>query len=231
MSDAARDLFGEQLLPVAKGRQLPLPLGWRAADADSDTPFLIGDSNRAAARHILDHARWTAPATVLVGPPGSGRSLLGRAFLASGGGELVDDLSSADQETVFHAWNRAQGGGGRLLVIAASAADIATISLPDLRTRLASAPMVEIGAPDACLTRDLIERLLNARGLNPAPRLGSYVAARIDRSYAAIHAAVVAIDARALASGQGATITAARAALIEAGLYEAETDSESPEPA
>ena len=230
MSEAARDLFGEQLMPVAKGRQLPLPLGWRAAEAGQDAPFLIGDSNRAAVQHILDHVRWTAPATVLVGPPASGRSLLGQAFLASGGGELVDDLATADEEALFHAWNRAQASGARLLVIAASAAQIAAIGLPDLRTRLASAPLVEIGAPDACLTRDLIERLLNARGLNPAPQLGSYVAARIERSYAAIHAAAAAIDARALASGHGASIAVARAALIEAGLYETGTDSESPEP-
>ncbi len=227
----ARDLFGDALVSASRSRQLPLPLGWRAADAGSDTPFLIGDSNRTAVQHILDHRCWIAPATVLVGPRGSGRTLLGQAFIASGGGELIDNLASADEIALFHAWNRAQGGGARLLVIAASPTEVAAISLPDLRTRLASAPMVEFGAPDACLTRDLIERLLNARGLNPAPQLGSYVAARIERSYAAIHAAVAAIDAHALASGQGASIAIARAALIEAGLYEAGTESESPEPA
>jgi chromosomal replication initiation ATPase DnaA len=97
---------------------------------------------------------------------------------------------------------------------------------------LATAPIVEIALPNACLTRDLVEQLLVQRGLQPAPQLGSYIAARIERSYAAIHAAVAAIDAHALAHGGGAGIRTARAALIAAGLYDGTAlDSDSPEPA
>jgi chromosomal replication initiation ATPase DnaA len=122
--------------------------------------------------------------------------------------------------------------GDRMLILTESREPIEAIALPDLRTRLATAPVLEIGAPDACLTRDLVEHLLVQRGLNPAPQLGSYVAARIERSYAAIHAAVEAIDAQVLAHGGTAGIRNARAALIAAGLYDGGTDdSDSTEPA
>lgn len=231
-SDDSRDLFGETLAPARKGRQLPLPLGWRSSGSDRVPQFIVGDSNRVAVQHVLGHVDWAMPASLLIGPPHSGKSLLGRMFVESGGGELVDGLADVDEATLFHAWNRARESGERLLVIAESANEVAAIALPDLKTRLATAPVVEVGVPDACLARDLIEQLLVQRGLNPVPQLGSYVAARIERSYVAIHAAVAAIDAFALAHGGGAGIRNARAALIAAGLYDgAANDSDSPEPA
>lgn len=231
-SQDSRDLFGETLAPARKGRQLPLPLGWRSNESVTAPHFIVGDSNRVAVQHVLGHVDWMMPASLLIGPPQSGKSLLGQMFLESGGGELLDGLAGADEALLFHAWNRAKESGKRLLIIAGSAEEIAAIALPDLKTRLATAPQVGIGAPDVCLTRDLVEQLLVQRGLQPAPQLGGYVAARIERSYAAIHAAVAAIDAHALAHGGGAGIRNARAALIAAGLYDdAAHDSDSPEPA
>jgi hypothetical protein len=228
MSGDATDVSGRrQAAPL--GRQLPLPLAWRGDKAD-DAPFLIGAGNEQAARHILSDAAWPAPATLLVGPRHSGRSTLARVFAGRGLGEVVDTLEQADEEAVFHAWNRARDNHGKLLVIADSAAAVAAVRLPDLRTRLAAAPVLAIDAPDLCLTRDLVAHLLAERGLNPPPPLGAYVAARIERSYAAIHAAVAAIDTAALAAGRGASIATARAALIGAGLYAgAEPSSDSPE--
>lgn len=220
-AEPPRDLFGEGVLRPERGRQLPLPLAWGQGGEDSPAPFLTGESNRHAARHVLGWREWAAPATLLVGPPLSGRSTLAALFAGSGGGEVIDPLARAEEEAVFHAWNRAAEGPGRLLVVADSPASIAAIRLPDLRTRLASAPVATIGPPDACLSRDLIAHLLGQRGLNSAPQLDAYVAERIERSYRAIHAAVDAIDAAALATGGGATIPVARAALIAAGLYDA----------
>ncbi|QJQ32674.1 chromosomal replication initiator DnaA [Sphingomonas lacunae] len=155
---------------------------------------------------------------------------MGRMFLAAGAGELIDGLAGADEELVFHAWNRAQTNGHKLLIIADSENDLSAIRLPDLVTRMAATPLVCIAAPDACLVRDLIEHLLVQRGLMPAPQLGSYVAARLDRSYVAIHAAVDAIDAASLASGSQPGIRIARTALIDSGLYMPDaTASDSPE--
>jgi hypothetical protein len=232
MTEPLRDLFGIGLPAPSQRRQLQLPLAWRAPAANTRVRFLTGESNMVAARHVLGVDPWTAPATILTGPSRSGRSTLGRLFAERVGGDWFDDAESAEEESLFHAWNRAAAQGSRLLVVAGAPAWLDTIRLPDLRTRLASAPHVAFDTPDSCLTRDLVEWLLIERGHAPAPRLGSYVAARIERSYAAVHAVVAAIDSMALASGQGATIAIARAALAETGLYDrhASINSESPEP-
>lgn len=216
--DEAWDLFGQRLPSVSTVRQLPLPLAWPKGTAGALT-FQVGESNRHAVEHLQRFADWMTPASILLGPPGSGRSTLGQIFATGDGGEVVDGLSAADEEAVFHAWNRAQAEDGRLLVIADSLEQVQSVRLADLRTRLATAPVVEIGAPDACLVRDLVEHLLVRRGLMPAPQLGNYVAARLDRSYGAIHAAVEAIDLASLSSGTPPGIRIARKALIDAGLY------------
>lgn len=216
-----RDLFGRRVAPRSgtTARQLPLPLAW-SGQVRNLVAFQIGDSNRRAVEHIQRFSEWTAPASVLLGPACSGRSTLAAMFLAAEAGEVVDGLIDADEEAVFHAWNRAQTSGQKLLIIADDLRDLAGVRLPDLATRLATAPVVHITEPDTCLIRDLIEHLLVQRGLIPAPQLGSYVAARLERSYAAIHAAVDAIDAASLATGGQPGIRIARAALIEAGLYD-----------
>lgn len=230
---AARDLFGRPVSqPVSSipARQLPLPLAWSHTGQGSTALFQISQSNRNAVRHIQRFAEWPTPASILVGPPQSGRSTLGGMFLAASGGELIDGLSGVDEAALFHAWNRAQSTGYPLLIIADDVAQIAAIRLPDLATRLSTAPIVTIDAPDPCLIRDLVDHLLVRRGLNPAAQLGSYVAARLDRSYAAVHAAVDAIDAASLATGRAPGIRIARAALIDAGLYAPSSDdSDSPE--
>lgn len=223
--EQAQDLFGRST-PVAgpRVRQLPLPLAWpgqRAADAPA---FLMGESNADAARHVQRFAEWASPASILIGPHGSGRSTLGALFLAAGGGAVIDPLRGADEAQLFHQWNRAQAAGQHLLIIADEADDLTAIQLADLKTRLATAPVLRIGAPDACLTRDLIDHLLTARGLHTGPQVASYVAARIERSYAAIHAAVAVIDAHGLATGSQPGIRAVRTALLAAGLLDAQVD-------
>ena len=216
----ALDLFGR---PVAarKGRaqQLALPLAWAGQNGGSAPDFLVSDSNREAVRRLFE-GDWGTPALVLTGPAGSGRSTLAAMAAERLGCTVVDPLEDADEEALFHAWNRVREEGGQLLVVASSPASIEALAIPDLRTRLRASPLAEIAAPDACLTRDLVELLLARRGLVPGPQLGSYVAARIERSYAAIHNAVAAIDAASFASGAAPGIRLARNALIEAGLYD-----------
>lgn len=216
------DMFGRPLAEQPPLKQLPLPLGWHHAEPSS-AGFIISESNRDAAQLVAHPDRWGGPALLLVGPPRSGKSLIARQFADSGLGDVIDPLATADPTALFHRWNVASEHGGRLLIICGSVAEIDALPLPDLRTRLASAPVAKFEQPDACLIRDLVDAQLTQRGLAPAPGLGNYVAARIERSYEATHSAVTAIDAAALAAGGGATISRARAALIAAGLYGAAT--------
>lgn len=214
-----RDLFGRRITERPAGRQLPLPLGWAASAHGTDPVFLTGDSNAEAVLHIQRFADWPSPASVLVGPPGSGRSTLARLFAEASGGEVIDPFAGSEEIAVFHAWNRAQAERLPLLLVADDEAELVAVRLPDLATRLATAPVVRFGAPDLALSAALIDRLLLARGVHLATPVGGYVAARIDRSYAAIHAAVAAIDAHSFAGSKAAGLRNVRAALIAAGLY------------
>ncbi len=214
----ARDMFGARIVSAPTVRQLPLPLAWTASGA-GDHGFVAGAANRDAVA-LLFGDDWHGPAMLLTGPAGSGKSALAAAFAARGLGRVIDPLEEADETALFHAWNRARDAGGeRLLIVTRDEGAKDRVTLPDLRTRLASAPVAVIGAPDACLVRDMIDALIARRGLTAAPALGSYVAARLERDYASVHAAVAAIDARALAKREAATIALARAALTDAGLF------------
>ncbi len=214
MDDA--DLFGDMRGRASRAKQLALPLAWRALDRTAKDGILIDDSNAPVARHLAAAASWTGPAAILAGPPRSGKSLFGRIFAATGSGETIDDLTSVAEADIFHAWNRAVTGNHALLIITPSLEIIDAVQLPDLRTRLASAPVLQIGMPEVPLMAALVERLLAERGLAATPQIGTYVAERIDRCYAAVHAVVEAIDALAMATGRPLTIGLARQVLQHA---------------
>ncbi len=200
----------------APAPQLVLPLDWRTRD---QAGFLVSSSNMAAVRHLEHPATWPVPAAILVGPALSGRSLLGKAFAAATGGTVIDDAERAPDVQLFHAWNAAmRTGAPPLLMIAGMPPAQWPVQLPDLRSRLNAAPVVTIAQPDDALMVALIERHFAARGTLIEPRLPAFVAPRIERSYAAVMAAVDAIDAAALAARRRITRALARTTLIAAGL-------------
>ncbi|UYY78144.1 DnaA/Hda family protein [Sphingomonas sp. R1] len=163
--------------------QLRLPLGLPEV---SETDFLVSDSN-ARAVHQLEHwATWPVMAALLVGPRKSGRSLLARIFAAKTGASIIDDAERADETALFHAWNRAQGERRPLLIVADAAPPLWEVTLPDLRSRLAASPLLEIGPPDDALIPLLLERAFTRHLLHAAPNVIAWVAARIERSHLAI---------------------------------------------
>lgn len=196
-------------------RQLPLPLVW--SDRAAEGGFLIGASNEDAVRYVLAPEAWTIPVTLLTGPEGAGKSHLGRLFAARTNGVVVE-YAEMDEEAVFHAWNRALSNNHPMLVISRDDAMVDKVSLPDLRTRLSSTPHLTIAMPDVMLATALLERMLAERGLAVTGKLASFVAQRIERSYAALHRATAAIDAAAMGSGRVLGERLVRDALIAAGL-------------
>jgi chromosomal replication initiation ATPase DnaA len=187
--------------------QFTLPLAWPAPDGDG---FIVGEPNQAAVRLLEEVASWPAPVVLLTGPPRSGRSLLARRFAArQPGARVIDDAEDEEEEVLFHAWNAATVTTPLLLVASAPLAAW-RVALPDLASRLAATPHAAIAPPDDALLAALIEKLLIERG-RPAPRgLVGTIAARIERSYAAIERAVVMLDQ---AAGARLTVPAARSLL------------------
>lgn len=196
--------------------QIALPLDWPMADRDED--FLISDANRIAFDHLKRWSLWPVMATLITGPRKSGKSLLGRIFVRKTGGRLFDDAEKHDEESLFHAWNEAQSRRRPLLLIADSPPPAWEVGLPDLRSRLAATPHVEIGDPDDDLIANLIMKLLGDRGIAVPPELPEFLVPRIERSYVAVLQVVEALDRAVLSHHRRMTVALAKRALQESGM-------------
>ncbi len=194
--------------------QIALPLDWPVADREQD--FLLSDANRAAFDHLRRWALWPVMATIVTGPRKSGRSLLGRIFARKTGGRLVDDAERQDEEAIFHAWNDAQARHKPLIIVADAPPPAWAIALPDLRSRLAATPHVEIGLPDDALIAQLVVKLLGDRGIAVARDIADYLVPRIERSYVSVLRVVDLLDQAMLSHHRRLTIPLARQALEEA---------------
>src|SRR5688572_21758855 len=172
--------------------QIALPLNWPVADGDED--FLISEANRAAFEHLKRWAVWPVMATLLTGPRKSGRSLLGRIFVRKTGGRLFDNAEEHSEEALFHAWNEAQERRKPLLIVADAAPPLWQVALPDLRSRLAATPHIQIGDPDDALIGGLVVKLLGDRGIAAPAEVADYLVPRIERSYVAVQQVVDLLD-------------------------------------
>lgn len=195
--------------------QFPLPLSWDGGSAER--AFLLSECNAHVARHLDRWADWPVRTSVLVGPPRSGKTTLGNHFARNSGGRVIDNADRRGDEALFHAWNDAQTGGTPLLLIADHPPAAWGVTLPDLRSRLSAAPVVEIGPPDEALILALVEAHLAHVGIAYAPDLPAYLQRRIERSYAAVAQALDLLVHANLASGRRLTVPLAKEALQSAG--------------
>ncbi|MDP5278475.1 chromosomal replication initiator DnaA [Sphingomonas sp. DG1-23] len=197
--------------------QMRLPLGLPEA---RETEFLVGESNSRAVHQLEHWATWPVMSALLVGPRKSGRSLLARIFAAKSGGRIFDDADRASEAEVFHAWNAAQQERRPLLIVAEAPPPIWQVKLPDLRSRLAASPLLELGPPDDLLVPQLIERAFERHLLHAKPDLIAWLSKRIERSHVAILRVADALESE---SDNRLSIPAVRAALAQNGLI-TETD-------
>ena len=196
--------------------QIALPLNWPVADGDED--FLISEANRAAFEHLKRWSVWPVMASLLTGPRKSGRSLLGRIFVRKTGGRLFDNGEEHEEEAIFHAWNEAQELRRPLLIIADAAPPLWQVALPDLRSRLAATPHIEIADPDDSLIGNLIVKLLGDRGIAAPAELPDYLVPRIERSYVAVQQVVETLDKALLSHHRRISVAMVRGVLTEAGM-------------
>lgn len=188
--------------------QLPLPIAWSRRGGPES--LLIHDANAEAIALIRSWPRWPSPATLLVGPARSGRSLIAQMFTAETGGTVIDDAQSVDEQRLFHLWNEARDSGHPLLLVAEAAPPEWQVKLPDLRTRLATAGVARILSPDHAILVALIVHGLETAGSAFAPDLPEFLARRVPRTYEAVDALLIALNEMSLATGQKISIAAAR---------------------
>lgn len=199
------------------GEQLPLVFSHAAASGRDD--LLVSDRLAAAVAIIDSWPNWPSPVVILTGPAGSGKSHLAEiwrqlsgardippvegaeaALEAARGPVLFEDADREgfDEVELFHVINSVRENGRSLLITSRSWPLSWPVGLPDLRSRLKAATMVEIGEPDEELLSQVIVKLFSDRQLNIDDKIAGYIVQRMERSLAAAQDIVDRIDRLAL---------------------------------
>jgi chromosomal replication initiation ATPase DnaA len=199
--------------------QLALALGHTESHARED--FLPGPSNSDALALIERWPDWPDRIIVLVGPSGAGKSHLAAIWAGAAGARFVagrsldsatlpsslatgalvlEDLAEErlDQRRLFHLLNLAREERAFVLITARTPPAGWRLDIPDLASRLRALPVVAVTPPDDALLRAVIVKLFADRQLAVDEGLVTYLASRIERSFAGARAAVDALDREAL---------------------------------
>jgi chromosomal replication initiation ATPase DnaA len=203
-----------------RAEQLPLALTHDSANGRDD--LLIAAPVSAAVAIIDAWPNWKAPVTILTGPAGCGKSHLASiwrekagatdihpktgahaAETAALGPVLFEDADRAgfDENELFHVINSVRENRTSLLMTARLWPMSWPVALPDLRSRLKAATVVEIGEPDEDLIGQVIIKLFADRQLHIDDRIVAYIVARMERSMEAAQGIVDRLDRLALARG------------------------------
>ncbi len=213
--------------------QLPLAFGHVPSLAEDD--FLVAPCNAEAHAWVAAPVRWPGPASILVGPAGSGKTHLAHLFARAGGGVLIsaadvtpeasrpllesvpvlavedcDRPGVLDEVALFHLINQGRELGRFLLLTARTPPAAWAVRLPDLRSRLLAMPVASIGAPDDALLAALLVKLFDDRQLRIGEDVVHFLVGRMERSFAACADLVERLDRAALAGRRSVTVPLAR---------------------
>ena len=220
--------------------QLPLDLNHRPAFDRAD--FLVAPSNETAVAMIDRWPDWQGNTLILHGPAASGKSHLGAVWQARSHAARLstDELDSADtviagaghillesgdfaigtrdgEAGLLHIYNMIRETGGSLLITMRARPQALGFALPDLASRLRAQPCVAIDQPDEQLLGAVIIKMFHDRQLQIGADVLNYILPRMERSFAAAHALVEAVDKRALAEKRAITIPLVRQIMMEQG--------------
>ena len=217
-------------------RQIPLALP--VVERRGREDWIVSTSNTAATDLVERWPDWPSDVVLLIGPRGSGKSHLARVFADLSGAILVaaadlatrDPLDLAahealvvedagegvDERALFHLLNAVRQSGATLLITARAHPALWGLTLPDLLSRLRAATPVELAEPDDELLAALLAKLFADRQTVVDPAVISYVARRMERSFAAAVGLVEALDRTALAA-KGPITRAVAARVLDGG--------------
>ena len=180
-------------------RQIALPID--SLRRDSPGSLIVTPCNAAVVRVLSNQADWAGHCAILIGPMRCGKSVMARHFAANPDCTVIDNAEVAGEEALFNAWNYAAEHGERLLLVSHLAPSRWDIALPDLRSRLGSAQLLEIGPPDDELISHLLQKHFQDRGIALTPEVLAFVTRRIERRYSVVEQ--FAKDGNALAMARG----------------------------
>jgi len=211
-------------------RVQPRQLAFALPHAESLTRdnFLEGPANEAGLALVERWPDWPNRIMLLVGPEGAGKSHLAAIWAEEAGARsisahaltlaavpgalatgalVVEDLKPADfdERAMFHLMNLAREDEAFVLMTARVPPSAFEVELRDLKSRLRAVPTVPLLPPDDLLLRALIVKFCADRQMSIDETVVSYLASRIERSYAAARSAVDLLDTEALRQGRPVT--------------------------
>ena len=223
------------------GRVQPRQLAFALPHAESlgRDNFLEGPANAAALGLIDGWPDWPNRVMLLVGPEGSGKSHLAAIWAEQAGARstsahaltvaevpgalatgalVVEDLKPQqfDERALFHLLNLTREEQAYVLITAREPPSALAIELRDLRSRLRAIPTVSLLPPDDQLFRALIVKFCADRQMLIDEAVVSFLATRIERSFAAARQAVELLDSEALRLGRPVTRALAAESLRDA---------------
>jgi chromosomal replication initiation ATPase DnaA len=219
-----------------KTEQLLLQFTHDAARGRDD--LLVSERLAAAVSIVDEWPAWPSPVVILAGPIGSGKSHLAHiwqeragaqdihpiagseaAVIAAAGPVLFEDAERRgfDETELFHVINSVRENGHNLLITSRLWPASWSVTLPDLKSRLKAATVVEIGEPDEDLLAQVIVKLFADRQLYIDEKLVAYIVARMERSLGAAQVIVDRLDRLALARGTKITRVLAAEVLSDFG--------------
>jgi chromosomal replication initiation ATPase DnaA len=190
--------------------------------------FLEGPANAAGLALVDSWPEWPNRLMLLIGPEGAGKSHLAAIWAEQAGARsisahaltaaavpgalatgslVVEDLNAPDfdERALFHLMNLAREDQAFVLITARVPPSASQVELRDLRSRLRAVPTISLLPPDDGLFRALIVKFCADRQMAIDESVVSYLATRIERSYAAARQAVELLDGEGLRLGRPVT--------------------------
>ena len=218
---------------MMNSRQLVLDLPFRTAQGRAD--FFVAMSNEEAVAWLDRWPNWPGHNLFLYGPEGCGKSHLLEVWrtkskalviktsqLTQDNVKNIADYNSValdqidhnfEPELLLHLYNLLQERGAFFLLAGRVSPRQLQISLPDLRSRLLAVPVVRIMPPDDGLLVAVMAKLFSDRQVLVGQDVLSFLAARIERSFAAVEKIVNRVDEISLSGKRPITVHSARAAI------------------
>lgn len=175
-----------------------IPLNLRPEGRQSFSNFNVSSGNQTAVSMLRARERWPSAALLLLGPTGSGKTHLGKAWNAEFGGEFIDAAHQIEETVLFDAINRALAGQSSGLLLASSLSPKSwDITMPDLKSRLLAMPTLNLAEHDESSLEPILRQLFGQVGRDVRQDVVTFILRQTERSVEALHALVYELDVAA----------------------------------